>query len=119
MRGMAGMGHMRTRADSLMPAMQLHLDSLMVAPAFLLMAMMEPHEAFAPQMLDAMGRDMTAMGIKADNAWQALSDSVRRDLADLPTLGGALLEQLMRAHVARMRRLLAMHETMMTAGEAP
>jgi hypothetical protein len=117
MSGMAEMGHMKMRADSLMPAMQLHLDSLASAPAFQLAVLMTAHEALASQMLDAMGGDMTAMGMKTDSAWQALSDSVRRDLADLPALGGALLEQLMHAHVARMRRLLVMHKTMMGAGK--
>ena len=48
-----------------------------------------------------------------DTAWTALTDSVRRDLADLPALAGRPLQVRVRAHVERMRRLLDMHERMM------
>jgi hypothetical protein len=113
MSGMAGMAQMSMRADSLMPAMRAHLDSLAVAPPFQLAGMMTAHETMTSQVLDAMGADMRAMGMKSDSAWMALRDSVQRDLADLPTLGGALLHGRMRALIDRIRRLLAMHETMM------
>jgi hypothetical protein len=113
MSGMAGMAQMSMRADSLMPAMRAHLDSLAAAPPFQLAGMMTAHETMTSQILDAMGGDMTAMGMKSDSAWMALRDSVQRDLADLPAFGGPILQRRMRAHVDRIRRLLAMHETMM------
>lgn len=115
MSGMAGTAQMRMRADSLMPAMRAHLDTLAAAPAFQLAGQMTAHETMTSQMLDAMGGDMTAMGMKSDSAWMALRDSVQRDLADLPALGGPILERRMRAHVDRVRRLLAMHQAMMGA----
>lgn len=63
--------------------------------------------------LDAMGSDMMMMNMPGDTAWTALTDSVRRDLADLPALAGRSLEVRVRAHVERMRRLLDTHERMM------
>jgi hypothetical protein len=53
--------------------------------------MIQAHEAMASQMLDAMGSDMTTMNVRPDSAWTALTDSVKRDLADLPTLSGRAL----------------------------
>jgi len=42
-----------------------------------------------------------------------LSDSLRRDLADLPGLMGSALTARMQAHIGRLRRMMAMHEGMM------
>ena len=64
-------------------------------------------------MLDAMGSDMTMMNMRPDSAWTALTDSVKRDLADLPWLSGRALETRLTAHADRMRRLLTMHRAMM------
>ena len=75
--------------------------------------MVARHEELASQLLDAMGADMTTMGMKADSAWKALADSVKRDLSDLPTLSGQRLGSRVPAHVDRMRRLMTMHQGMM------
>ena len=64
-------------------------------------------------MLDAMGSDMTMMNMRPDSAWTPLTNSVKRDLADLPSLSGRALETRLRAHVGRMRRLLAVRLMMM------
>lgn len=60
-----------------------------------------------------MGADMRGMNMTPDSAWAALSDSLRQDLADLPSLSGGALKSRMQAHVGRMQRMLAMHEGMM------
>ena len=77
------------------------------------------HDAIASQMLDAMGADMTGMGMKPDPAWTALSDSIKRDLADLPALSGRARDARLKAHIDRMRRLMAMHESMMQRMKRP
>jgi sensor domain CHASE-containing protein len=110
-----GMARMNMRADSLMPAMHAHLDSLAMVPADRLPGLISAHEIMTSQLLDAMGGDMTAMGMKGDSAWTALRDSVQHDLADLPALRGAQLEGRVRAHIDRLKRLLAMHGIMMGA----
>lgn len=69
--------------------------------------------ALASRMLDAMGADIMGMGMKGDSAWTALTDSVRRDLAEVPSLSGRAFETRSKVYIDRMRRLLGMHETMM------
>src|SRR5712691_6106450 len=113
MHGMTGMQGMGMRSDSLMPMMRAHLDSMARMPAQFAAGMLAAHDAMASRMLDAMGADMTAMGMKPDPAWTALTDSVKEDLADLPALSGRALEARLKAHIGRMRRLMAMHEGMM------
>ena len=110
---MSGMQGMSMRSDSMMPMMRAHLDSLVATPPQFVGGMLPRHEELASQMLDAMGADMTAMGMKADSAWKALADSVKRDLADLPTLSGQRLASRLPAHVDRIRRLMTMHQGMM------
>lgn len=103
--GMAGM--------DMSPMMREHLDSLTrMAPAQM-SQMLATHERMMSQMMDNMGRDMRGMNMGGNAAWTALSDSVRRDLADLPRLAGTALSERMQAHGDRVRRLLAAHESMM------
>ena len=103
------MSGMVMRSDSLIPKMRAHLDSVSATSA----SWMAAHNAMASDMLDAMGSDMAMMGMKADSTWMALSDSVKLDLADLPALSGPALQQRLKAHVERMRRLVSAHEAMM------
>ena len=110
---MSDMQGMRMRSDSLMPLMRAHLDSMAALDPQFAAGMMARHDAMASQMLDAMGADMTAMGMRPDPAWTALTDSIKRDLADLPTRSGRALDQRVRAHIQRMRRLMTVHEAMM------
>ena len=118
-RQMSGMQGMSMRSDSMMSMMRAHLDSMAAVPPQFVGSMMATHEEMASRMLDAMGADMTAMGMKPDPAWTALTDSIKRDLADLPALSGRALEQRVEAHIARMRRLMSMHDSMMQEMRKP
>ncbi len=113
MPGMGGMQGMGMRSDSMMPMMRAHLDSMAMMPAQFAASVLAAHDAMASRMLDAMGSDMTMMNMQPDSAWTALADSVKRDLADLPSLSGRALETRLRGHVGRMRRLLDRHGAMM------
>ncbi len=113
MPGMSGMQGMVMRSDSLIPRVRAHLDSLARLPGRFAAGMPAVHDAMTSQMLDAMGSDMRMMNMPGDTAWTALTDSVRRDLADLPGLAGRPLEVRVRAHIERLRRLLDTHERMM------
>ena len=109
--GMAGM-QVGMAGKDLIPVMQHHLDSLgAMSPAQMAEAM-TAHQDLASRLMDGMGADMRSMSMPPDSAWTALSDSVRRDLADLPALSGDVLKNRVTAHIGRMRRLMAMHETM-------
>ena len=119
MPGMTGMQGMGMRSDSLMPTMRAHLDSLAAISPQFAAGMLSMHEAMASRMLDAMGADMAAMGMRPDPAWTALTDSIKRDLADLPAVSGRALDARLKAHIDRMRRLIALHEGMMHGMKRP
>lgn len=107
------------RADSLMPIMRSHLDSLGHMSPQVAAGVLTAHDAQMSQLLDAMGSDMTMMRMRPDTAWTALTDSVKRDLAELPTLSGHELGTRLTSHIARVQRLMAMHEAMMPAMTKP
>jgi len=67
----------------------------------------------ASRMLDAMGGGHDGHGDEPEPAWTALTDSIKQDLADLPAVSGRALGARLKAHIGRMRRLMAMHESMM------
>jgi len=96
-----------------MPQMRAHMDSMMRASPEQMQAMMAGHETAMSRMLDGMGGDMRGMNMAASPEWNALTDSVKDDLAELPNLKGQALSSRMKAHSARVKRLLAMHEQMM------
>jgi hypothetical protein len=117
MQGMPGMSGMSgaMKSDALMPMMRADLDSLARRSSRLAAGTLTAHETMTSEMLDAMARDMTMMHMTPDAAWGALSDSVKRDLADLPSLSGKALETRIMQHAQRMGRLLDMHQRMMSA----
>jgi hypothetical protein len=106
----------RITADSLMPAMHTHIDSLAKLPVDSLPGVLQAHAIMTSQLLDVMGRDMTGVDMKGDSAWIALRDSVQSDLADLPGLRGAPLKYGVQSHVDRLNRLLVGYEIIVRAG---
>jgi hypothetical protein len=109
---MAGMP-MEKRGMEMLPTMRAHLDSLAGMSSSQMAAAMPAHEDLASRTMDAMGADMRGMNITPDSVWTALSDSLRQDLAELPSLSGNQLTDRMQAHIGRMRRMMVMHEGMM------
>ncbi len=108
MDGMSGMDQ-----SSMMPMMQAHMDSMMKSSPEQMSAMMAGHEGKMSQMMDQMGGQMRQMKMSEAPEWSALTDSVKQDLAELPSLKGQALSTRMRAHADRVRRLMAAHEQMM------
>jgi hypothetical protein len=108
MHGMSGMG-----SSAMMPMMQAHMDSMMRMSPGQMSSMMSKHERMMSQMMDQMGGEMRQMKMTESREWSALTDSVRQDLAELPSLKGQALSTRMRAHGDRVKRLLAMHDSMM------
>ena len=107
------MGGMTMLGMQMMPGMQAHLDSMAAMRPEEMAAMMARHQDRASRMMDAMGADMRGMNMQPDAAWTALSDSLRQDMAELPSLSGDPLKGRMEAHIGRMRRMMAVHRTMM------
>ena len=97
---------------TMMPMMRAHCDSLAGMAPEQLAKELGTHADLAAWMMDAMGADMRSMKMQPDAAWTALTDSVRRDLAELPGLSGNPLKSRMQAHIGRMRRMMDMHVQM-------
>ena len=108
MRGMSGMGN-----AGMMPMMQAHTDSMMRMKPEQMSGMMATHERMMSQMMDQMGSEMRQMKMSETPEWSALTDSVKQDLAELPSLKGNARSGRMRAHAGRVQRLMAAHEQMM------
>jgi hypothetical protein len=108
MAGMPGMGN-----SGMMPMMQAHTDSMTRMTPEQMSGMMASHERMMSQMMDQMGGEMRQMKMSETREWSALTDSVKQDLAELPSLKGQALSTRMKAHADRVRRLIASHEGMM------
>ena len=111
--GGMGMSGMNMQGMQMMPQMRAHMDSMMRMSPQQMQAMMAMHQGMMSQMMDGMGADMRTMKMSGTPEWNALADSVKQDLADLPNLKGQELSARMRGHADRVKRLLAMHEKMM------
>jgi hypothetical protein len=84
--GGTGMGEMNMQGMPMMSGMRAHMDSMMRMSPQQMQAMMGMHEQMMSRMMDGMGADMRGMKMSASPPWSALTDSVKRDLADLPNL---------------------------------
>lgn len=119
MDGMPGMGAMEgmaagdTTAGAFWDAVRQHLDSVVWLEPNRLVFVRAEHDSLVRLALERIDRDMAGMNMPADGAWQALADSVRRDLTALPALEGEPFVLRMRAHGGRLRRLISMHLRMM------
>jgi hypothetical protein len=111
--GGMGMGGMNMQGMQMMGGMRAHMDSMMQRSPQQMQAMMGMHQEMMSRMMDGMGADMRGMKMSGSPEWNALTDSVKQDLAELPNLEGQALSARMRAHGERVRRLMAMHEKMM------
>jgi len=111
--GGMGMSGMNMQGMQMMPQVRAHMDSMMRLSPQQMQAMMAMHQGMMSQMMDEMGADMRNMRMSGTPEWNALTDSVKQDLAELPNLKGQELSVRMRGHGERVRRLMAMHEKMM------
>jgi hypothetical protein len=111
-RDSGGMGGMPMRAQ-MMSGMRAHMDSMAGMSPQQMQAMMARHQEMMSQMMDGMGANMRGMNMPGSPEWNALTDSVKQDLAALPGLNGQRLSTRMRAHADRVRRLIDAHEQMM------
>ncbi|MGH2602271.1 MAG: hypothetical protein ACRDJ9_23160 [Dehalococcoidia bacterium] len=119
MDGMPGMGSMEgmsageAAAGTFWETINAHLDSVRQLEPSRLVFARAGHDSIARRALERMDQDMAAMAMPPDGAWQALRDSVRRDLAALRTLTGEAFVMRVRGNAGRLRRLIERHEEMM------
>src|SRR6202521_979705 len=105
--GLADMG-----GSGMMSMMSAHMDPLRRRNPQQMSQMMARHERMMSQIMDQMGGEMRQMKMAEPPEWSALTDSVKQDLAELPSLKGQALSARMRAHADRVRRLMSTHERM-------
>ena len=108
-----GAGGMVMPSGAMMEQMRSRLRAEERISGDSLRASLPAHRQQAANLVAQLNKEMRDMNMAADAAWQALTDSVRQDLARLPDVGAAELGQVMPGHRARLDRLMTMHETMM------
>lgn len=117
MPGMAGMDHGAMQAGmqggGMLDQMQAHMRMMDGAGADSMRAMVPMHRQMVANMIAQFNREMRDMNMQTDAAWTATVDSLRRDLVQLPELGGSELQAFMPAHRDRTMRLMQMHRSMM------
>jgi hypothetical protein len=86
-----GMGGMHMQGMEMRSTMRSHLDSMTRMSPEQMRAAMAQHDALMSQMMDRMGGDMRSMPMTGDTAWNAFTDSVKRDLADPQPSGQSLV----------------------------
>jgi TolA-binding protein len=97
---------------SLVLTMQAHIDSMTRMTPEQMSRGMARHQQMMAQMLEQTRGDVRHMQAPQQRQWSALTDSVKQDLAQLPSLNGTTLSTRMQAHADRVRRLLGMHKLM-------
>lgn len=113
MGGMDGMDEMQGRRSGTMSRMAAHLQTMEGMRGDNLQGMLSTHRQMVGNMIGSMNREMRAMDMPADEAWDATVDSLRNDLVTMADMDAAELEALMPAHRRRMTRLMEMHREMM------
>jgi hypothetical protein len=111
---MAAMPGMAAAANSgMMDSMETHMRAMTAASQDQLKGMVPEHRQMVANMISQMNQEMRSMNMPANAAWTATMDSVRQDLIHLPDMTAPDLKAAMRAHHARITRLLQMHREMM------
>lgn len=111
MKGLAGM-HGDTAMGGMMARMEGHMAMMDTASAATLQAMLPMHRQMLDSTLTSMSDEMRRMNMTPPAEWSATADSLRQDLTRLAGMGASELPAFMRAHRARMMRLMQIHRAM-------
>lgn len=103
--------------SQMMESMEAHMRVMDTASATTLQARMPRHHQKADSMVSRMSEEVRRMTIATDAIWPATVDSVRQDLSRMQTMNGTDMKAVMPAHLARMRWLIQMQQTM--TGKTP
>jgi hypothetical protein len=107
---------MAMMAAPMLPKVRLHLDSLASSSAAMHDAAMAGHAAVMGGLLQAMQTDLMHMGMHSDSAYEALADSVVKDQVAIAAAPAAQQAELVRQHLDRVRRLMAVYDGMVGKG---
>jgi len=112
MKGMQGMSMPMMNAAG-MDSMRSEMSRMRAMSPADLRAAMPMHRQMTANMLAQMNADMRGMNMAGDPTWNALVDSVRQDLVRLPDVPASGLSSALTPHLARVERLMSMHQSMM------
>jgi hypothetical protein len=101
-------------STAMLDSMQAHMRRAGHMSADEMTAMIPMHRQMVGNMLSQMDSESHAKNLPPNSTWNALADSVRRDLARLPELNKNEVKQAMPADCARVTRLIRMHQSMMS-----
>ncbi len=110
MSGMHGM-----TGAAMMDSMQAHMRRSRHMSADQMAAMVPMHRQMVGDMLATMHNESQARNLPSNAGWNALADSVQRDLDRMPALNKKEIKLAMPADCARVTRLIRLHEAMMSA----
>lgn len=115
--GMAGMSGMSGGAGAgsaqTLVATENHLRGIENASGAELERMLPMHRSTVANMIAQVDREMRDMNMPGDAGWNAALDSLRQDLRVMPELDSQAVKAMMPGHVARVRRVIDMHRSMM------
>ena len=104
-------------SGSIMPGMSAqmtaHMAAMKGADNATMKSMLPEHQRMVTGMLSQMSEQMSNMKMTTTSAWNALRDSIRTDLKQMPGKNAAALAAMMPAHEMRITHLAAIHEDAM------
>ena len=104
-------GHADSASSSapMLSAMHVHLDSAAGNP-LILQADMAGHKRRVMAFVAGARSEMARLGMHSGSAYEALADSVTRDVDALASASGPDFDRLAGAHIDRVRRLMAVYD---------
>lgn len=102
-------------SGAMVDQMRVHLQAMRAMTADSLRAALPLHREMVDAMLPQMTREIMEMNVPANPRWQALMDSVHRDLDVMRGLTGVALDRAMAAHRVRLTELLDLHDSVMAS----
>lgn len=103
----------RHMSTAIIDSIEKRLQSLEGISAAQMTTIVPAHGQLVTRLLSELEADMRARNMVPDDAWRALTDSVRRDLARMPKMEGSELRVFMPDHHRRVDHLLTTHRKLM------
>jgi hypothetical protein len=92
---------------------QAHIDSVAKMTPEQFKRDMDAHRQLVTEMLDRVGNNVRQMQSKRAQSWLAMSDAMRKELAELPALKKKALAGRMHDHVEHVKLLIGLGKRLM------
>lgn len=98
------------RGGGMIHQVRAHTQAMQAAGGEAARARLPAHADLVETMLAQMSREMARGNTRSDAAWNAIADSVRRDLEAMSRMGAGELERSLPEHGRRLDRLMDLHQ---------